>query len=108
MSNYNLLALSLAEIIGDFGWKDVARVGTPLGWASGTLGYVGVVYFLVQSLKVANVTYVNGMWDGISALVETAAAYFLFGERLNSWVQYFGLILIIVGIVALKGGGISK
>jgi multidrug transporter EmrE-like cation transporter len=106
MSLADISIVSLAEVIGDFGFKDVARVGSLRGWMAGIGGYIAVIYYLIRSLRVGNVTYVNGMWDGISAVIETAAAFFIFGERMNSWVQYMGLGLIIVGIFILKSGGI--
>ena len=37
-----------------------------------------------------NVMYVNGLWDGMSGLLESAAAYIILGERLNKWYQYLG------------------
>jgi multidrug transporter EmrE-like cation transporter len=46
------------------------------------------------------------MWDGISAVIETLAAYFIFGEQLNTMTQYGGLALIVAGILLLKSGGI--
>ena len=107
MSLLDISLMSLTEIIGDFGFKNVARVGGVGNWAAGLTGYAGVIYFLIRSLKVGNVTYVNGMWDGISAILETAVAFFIFGERLNSVSQYLGLGLIIAGLFILKSGGIS-
>jgi multidrug transporter EmrE-like cation transporter len=108
MSALDITLMSLTEIIGDFGFKNVARTGSLTGWATGLGGYAGVIFYLIRSLRVGNVTYVNGMWDGISAILETAAAFFLFGERLNSWKQYLGLGLIIMGLFALKSGGIAR
>lgn len=101
MSLYDLTGLSVAEIFGDFGFKDFARTGSIKGFGQGVLGYVGIVYFLIRSLKLGNVLYVNGMWDGISAILESVAAYFLLGERLNRPVEYIGLGLIIVGVFML-------
>lgn len=106
MSLADVVLMSAAEIIGDFGFKGVARSGGLQNWATGLGGYVGVIYYLIRSLRVGNVTYVNGMWDGISAVLETIAAYFIFGERMNSWTQYLGLGLIIIGLFTLKSGGI--
>jgi len=108
MSFLDITLMSLTEIIGDFGFKNVARTGSLTGWIGGLGGYVGVIYYLIRSLRVGNVMYVNGMWDGVSAILETAAAYLLFGERLNSWKQYLGLGLIIVGLFTLKNGGIAR
>ena len=101
-----IVALSLAEVLGDFGFKGVARQGGITNWTAGITGYIGVVYFLIRNLKVANVTYVNGMWDGVSAIIETIAAYVIFGERLNTVSQYLGLALIIGGIYFLKSGDV--
>jgi len=108
MSALDIMLMSLTEIIGDFGFKNVARTGSLTGWATGLGGYAGVIFYLIRSLRVGNVTYVNGMWDGVSAILETAAAFFLFGERLNSPTQYLGLGLIIMGLFALKSGGIAR
>lgn len=107
MSTAHILMMSLAEIVGDFGFKGVARVGDAQSWAAGLTGYVGVIYYLVKSLAVGNVSYVNGMWDGVSGILETVVAYLLFGERLNSGTQYIGICMIAVGLVALKSCGIS-
>jgi multidrug transporter EmrE-like cation transporter len=106
MSFGSILLVSLSEVIGDFGFKGVAREGGARNWAFGILGYIGVIYFLIKSLRVGNVTYVNGMWDGVSAVISTIVAYAFFGERLNSPYQYMGLLLIIGGIFCLKSGGI--
>jgi len=106
MSLTNIGLMSIAEIVGDFGFKGVARQGGVNNWAAGIGGYIAVIYFLIQSLKVGNVTYVNGMWDGVSAILETLAAIIIFGERLNTTSQYIGLAFIICGIFFLKAGGI--
>ena len=55
-----------------------------------------------NSLKKGNLIYVNGMWDGISCLLESIAAYVFLEQRLNEPCQYLGLGLIIVGIFLIK------
>jgi len=101
MSLRNIILLSFAEVFGDFGYKAFARTGTKASFAQGSLGYVAVIYFLIRSLKEGNVLYVNGMWDGISAIIESVAAYIILGERLNRPSEYVGLVLIIAGILML-------
>ena len=107
MSISSILALSVAEIFGDFNYKNFARGGNPVDFAKGSAGYVAVVYFLIKCLRSGNVLYVNGMWDGVSAALESIAAYIILGERLNTPFQYLGLLLIIVGIFILHSGGIK-
>lgn len=105
MSMLNVLLLSLTEIVGDFGYERFADTGSKVGFAQGTVGYVGVIYFLIRTLKGSNIMWANGMWDGVSGLIETLAAYFILGERLESWVQYLGIVLIAGGLIFLKTGG---
>jgi multidrug transporter EmrE-like cation transporter len=106
MSLANIIFISLSEVVGIFGLKGVARQGGARNWIFGILGYTGAIYFLIKSLKDGNVTYVNGMWDGVSAVITTVIAYAFFGEKMNSASQYMGLTLIIGGIFCLKSGGI--
>ena len=108
MSAANIALLSLAEIVGDFGFKDFARTGDLDGFAQGSVGYVGVIYFLIKSLAQGNVLYVNGMWDGSSAIFESLAAYIILGERFNNPMQYVALGLIVTGIFMLRYYGISR
>ena len=102
----NLIMLSLTEIIGDFGFERFANSGLTStgGFAQGLFGYVGVIYFLIKSLGGANVMWTNGMWDGMSGILETVAAYFILGERLHG-MQYAGIVCIAVGLVLLKTCG---
>ena len=102
MTTLDVVGLSVAEVLGDFGFRFFAQKGDPLSFLQGGVGYMGIVYFLIKSFRVGNVTYVNGMWDGVSAIIETVAAYFILGERLNTPVQYLGLVAIIVGIFMLR------
>ena len=104
MSMLNLMWLSLTEIIGDFGFERFADTNQLSGFIQGSVGYIGVIYFLIKSLKGGNVMYVNGMWDGMSGILETIAAYVLLGERLNG-LQYLGIVLIAAGLVLLKSFG---
>jgi multidrug transporter EmrE-like cation transporter len=109
MSLTELTALSLTEIVGDFGYGNYADTGSLRGFLQGTFGYIGVVFFLIRSLRQGNVMYVNGMWDGMSGIIETIAAYLILGERLTSWMQYLGIVMIGIGLVFLKTmGGTGK
>ena len=44
------------------------------------------------------------MWDGVSGLIESLAAFVVLGDRLEKKSQYLGIILIIAGVVLLKNG----
>ena len=102
----NLILLCITEIFGDFQLKFFARGNELSNLGGGLLGYAGVVFFAIRCFKDANVLWVNGMWDGVSGILETAAAYFIFGEVLHTKWQYLGLLLIAAGMTLLKMGGI--
>jgi multidrug transporter EmrE-like cation transporter len=108
MSLIDITALSLSEIVGDFGFKAFATSGGIANFSQGMIGYVGVIYCLIKSFKVGNVIYVNGMWDGISTVLEAIAAYLILGDRLNNKMQWVGLGMLIVGIILVRMGGIAK
>jgi len=97
-----IVILACVEVYGDFYLKFYSISGKTTDLLQGILGYVGVVYFLIKSLKGGTVLYVNGMWDGISGLIESVAAYVILGERLERTTQYLGLVMVIMGIVLLK------
>jgi hypothetical protein len=108
MTTLNIIWATLTEIIGDFGFKDFARTGATKGFIQGSLGYVGVIFFLIQSLKGGNILYVNGMWDGISGILESLAAYFILGERFVHPMQWVAIVMISLGIMLLRYFGIPK
>ena len=105
MSFFDLTALSLTEIVGDFGFQVFADSGSNIGLFQGIAGYLGVMFFLVRCLSGANIMWINGMWDGMSGLLESLAAYFILGQRLSSPLQYLGMGFIVVGLIFLKTFG---
>ena len=89
----NIFLMSFIEIIGDFSYKFYANTEKIKYLLIGFITYIGVQYFLVKSLKNSSVLYVNGMWDGISGLLESIASMAILGERLTMTTQYIGLVL---------------
>ena len=98
----SVVLLSVVEIYGDFALRFYTQTNNLTYLFHGIAGYVGVVFFLIQSLRNANVLYVNGMWDGVSGILESAAAYVVLGDRLEKPMQYVGLVLTFAGIMLMK------
>lgn len=103
MTLINVMGITAAQIFGDFGFKDFVLSRDNIGLFRGAIGYIGVVFFLLKSLATNNILWINGMWSGSTLIFETAAAFFLLGERFEHPWQYVALLLIIVGVVGLKG-----
>ena len=101
----NIILLCFVEVYGDFALRFYAQTNNIKWLVHGCVGYVGVVYFLIQSLRFNNVLYVNGLWDGMSGLLESVVAYYVLGDRLEKSSEYIGLLFIIAGVFLLKGGG---
>ena len=68
----------------------------------GTVGYIGVVYYLIRCLQGSKVLIVNAAWDGLSALIESASAMIFLGERFDDPLQYVGVSFIIAGLFFLR------
>jgi len=102
MSLTDLVALSVVEVFGDFNLRWYAETNRPMYLGYGLVGYAGVIYYLIKCLRTGNVLYVNGMWDGISAIVGSLAAYVVMGDRLETPVQYLGLAMAGMGVYLLR------
>ena len=102
MSLLRVGLLAVLEVFGDFMLKDYATTGALSKLGLGSLGYVGVVAALIWSFHTGNVLLINGMWDGMSSVIESVAAYLILGDRLSNPYQYFGLFMTIFGVFMLK------
>ena len=98
----DIVLLSVAEIFGDFSFRWYAQTNALSYFWGGILGYAGVIFYLIKSFRGDNVLYVNGMWDGISGLIESVAAYVVLGDRLERPTQYAGLVMVIAGISLMR------
>jgi multidrug transporter EmrE-like cation transporter len=102
----NVVILSIFEIFGDFQFQEYANTTTatanykPL--LLGILGYIGVVVYLIKSLRDINILYVNLLWDGTSAIIESLAAIFILGQTFKSYTHMVGAAFIILGIYIIK------
>lgn len=101
----DIVLLSVVEIFGDFNLRWYAQSNQFSYLVYGIFGYIGVIYYLVKSLRADNVLYVNGMWDGVSGVLGSLAAYLVLGDRLEQPTQYVGLVMIIAGTYLLKHVG---
>jgi multidrug transporter EmrE-like cation transporter len=101
----DIVLLSTVEIFGDFNLRWYAQSNQFSYLVYGILGYIGVIFYLVKALRSDNVLYVNGIWDGVSGLIESAAAYAVLGDRLEKPTQYVGLSMVTAGIYLLKHDG---
>ncbi len=102
MSLLKIGALSLIELVGDYGAKQFANIGGLMNLGIGILGYIGVFILLVVNLKGSTLLKVNNAWDGVNTILVTLFGYFILGERFESNSQYLGIVLIIAGIYLLK------
>jgi multidrug transporter EmrE-like cation transporter len=102
MSFNDILILSAVEVFGDFNLRWYAETNAPSYLGFGLLGYAAVVVWLIKCFRSGNVLYVNAMWDSASTLIESAAAYYILGDRLKTPKQYAGLALVIVGMYLLR------
>ena len=102
MSLLRVAILSLCEVFGDFMLKTYSTTGLKSSLGLGLIGYVGVIASLIWSFQTGNVLLINGLWDGMSAVIESIAAYIILGDRLSNPYQYAGLFITIIGVFLLR------
>ena len=102
MSLSQIIGLSVVEIVGDVALKEYANGNGLLYLGIGIAGYIGVVTLLILSLQGSTILLVNNAWDGISSLIESVFAFVVLGERFENVYQYFGAVLIFLGLFLLK------
>jgi len=102
MSVSQLIGLSMVEIIGDASLKEYANGKGIFYLGAGIIGYIGVVILLILSLKGSTLLMVNNGWDAISSIMESLFAVIVLGERFQHIYQYFGSIMIVIGLYLLK------
>ena len=102
MSLPYVLGLSITEIVGDVALKQYANDKGMLYLGVGIVGYIGVVILLILSLQDSTLLLVNNAWDGTSSLLESLYAFIFLGERFENYLQYFGVVFIIIGLYLLK------
>ena len=105
---YLIIAVSTIEYFGDQNLKKFAKTGKTSNLVYGIIFYALMLKLLIEALKQSNLIYMNGMWDGISTILGTLFAWWLLRERLSNPMQWLGLVLIFLGLIALNFGAIPK
>ncbi len=96
-----IIAVAVSEILGDYSLKVYANRDGGTNWkalASGIVGYIGVIYFLIMALQGSTLLYVNSMWDAMSTVIESTFAFVVLGERFDNIWKYIGMGFIFVGM----------
>ena len=105
MSLVHVLAMSIAEIFGNFHLKTFAANNSHHNLFCGIAGYCGVLYFLVRSFALGgSLLWVSAMWEGMITVLGAGFAIFVLGERFSHPIQYFGIFLAIVAMILVHLG----
>lgn len=107
MALVNILMMSLAETFGNVHFKWFAKSNQHHHLLGGLVGYIGVMYFLIQSFSSESLMYVSAMWEGMITVLGALVAYFFLGERFSSPVQYLGIVFGLMGMLMVHAGGTS-
>ena len=102
MNTLYVIMLATVEIFSDFSLERYANFGGLKYLGIGAAGYAGVVFLLIKALRGYTILYINNVWDGISSLIESIAAFVILGERFTHPRQYFAVLLIVAGLVLIR------
>ena len=98
------VALFTAGLL-DVGWAismKYAEGYTRLGWSIASLALLAAFVFLLgRALQVLEIGVAYTVWTGIGAVGTLTMGVLLFGEALSP-MKIAGIVLVMIGIVALK------
>jgi multidrug transporter EmrE-like cation transporter len=102
-----LVAAVVTQVVGITALRASAGLRRP-GWAVLTFAGLGASVVLIaravdQGLSLA-VSY--GIWTGAGIALAAVVGVVLFGDRLRR-VQVLGLVLVVLGVVAMNAGGMA-
>ena len=105
MSLVHVLAMSIAEIFGNFHLKTFAANNSHHNLFCGIAGYCGVLYFLVRSFALGgSLLWVSTMLEAGITLTGTLVAFFILGERFKHPIQYIGVLFCVLAILMIHHG----
>ena len=105
MSLAHVLAMSIAEVFGNFHLKTFASSNSHHNLLCGVMGYCGVLYFLIRSFALGgSLLWVSTMLEAGITLTGTLFAFFILGERFKHPVQYIGVLLCVLAILMIHHG----
>lgn len=105
MSLAHVLAMSIAEIFGNFHLKTFAGNNNHHNLFCGIAGYCGVLYFLIRSFALGgSLLWVSTMLEAGITLMGTLVAFFILGERFKHPIQYIGVLFCVLAILMIHHG----
>ena len=102
MTLFNVVLMTIAEIYGNYNLQNFAASRKSKHLLLGLMGYVGVIYYLIQSFGHGNMLWVTTMWEGMIIVLGSAFAFFYLGERFTHPVQYMGILLGIIAMACVN------
>ncbi len=109
MALMNVLAMTIAEIIGNANFKNfTGEKGHHGHLLGGFIGYIGVMYFLIQSFASTSMLMTTFLWEGMITVLGSAYAIFFLGENFDHWVQWAGVALMFVAMWMVHSGAKLK
>jgi multidrug transporter EmrE-like cation transporter len=91
--------ITMTELIADLNLKSFATTNFSFHFYAGIFLYIILALELAVGFKTMGIAWLNGAWDGTSALITTIAGAAI-GEQLKP-LQWMGLALIAGGLYCL-------
>ena len=99
-----LLGAIILEILGT-NFMKMSNGFSKLGFSLATLVTYAVCYYLFSlSLKGIKLNVAYATWGGVGIVLVTALSFFVFHEH-TSWLQIFGILLVVIGVVITNLSG---
>lgn len=92
-----IFMMGAAETYANMNLKKYASNGSRHSLLQGLLGWMIVIFLLINSFKSHNLLHVSILWEFSITIFTALTAYYFLGERFTSWWQWLGVILVFLG-----------
>jgi len=93
----------LSEVIASSALLAAKGFTNPLPTAVVVIGYVAAFYFLSLTLEVIPLGVAYAVWSGVGIALISLFGWIFYRQSLGA-IEFFGIVLIAVGVVILKFG----
>jgi len=97
-----VLAMTAAELFGNSHLKWYTENGSGHHLGLGILAWATVLFFLVKSLATKSMMWTCIMWEAAIVIGGALVAYYVFGEKLDHWIQWLGVLLALGAAICIN------
>lgn len=102
MSIFYVLGMTAAELFGNAHLKWYAQDKRHHNLLLGILAWLLCLALLIKTLESQSLMWTCIMWEAAIVLGGAVTAYYIFGEKLDHWIQWLGIAFAIGAAICIN------